>query len=126
MPESIKGLTTISWGTDGVLTDTALDTEVIVESLQVTPKVEVPEIEDNDGFTVAEVILNNGFDAAVKVVFDTAVTWPVIGDVVRVKLPHIASAYECLLVSITPEAMRKKEKMLTLNVQYRPGVDLTP
>lgn len=127
---SKKGLTTIGWGPDGWLTDTALDTEVIVESIQVTSKNEIIEIGNNDGVTISEILIKNGFDAVIKALYDSAVTWPVDGDVVKLDLPHVvgpdSGSFECLLKDITPEAKRKGETMLTLAVQYRPGVNLTP
>lgn len=120
---TVKGVTTISWGSKGLLTDAAL-TSAVVESLSVSPKNDLIEIEDGDGFTLSEVLLKNGFDADVKVLHDSAITWPAEGATVALKRPGDAVALSCLLVSIAPEAGRKKEAYKTFKLAYRPGVAL--
>lgn len=120
MPSPIKkGLTTITWGTSLV---TALS--AIVESFTLDDKTEVPEIENGDGFSVAEIVLNNGWDGTMKCVYDSAVTWPVQGDKIVLKRLGDANGKDCLVTGVNDEIQRKKEGMITFKVQYRPGVTL--
>lgn len=126
MPNATKyGLTTINWGTSGLLTDTALTTSV-VESMSATPKNGAPiEIEDNDGFAKALVILDDGFDATIGCLYDSAIAWPVVGATVMLQRPGDASPLACLLVSIENSTARKKEATLSMKLVYRPGITLT-
>lgn len=118
MPSPIKkGLATITWGSIGV---TALS--AIVESFSLQSKTEVPEIENGDGFTATEVVLNNGFDADLKCVYDSAVTWPVEGDMMTLKRLGDATGKPCLVCGVNDEIARKKEGMVAFKVQYRPLV----
>jgi hypothetical protein len=128
MPSAtIKGLTTIKWGTAGRLTAGAF-TNAVVMRATFTPKNGEPiEIEDNDGFAKALVLLDDGFNATVEVLFDTAITWPAVGDTVALKRPNpnAEAALNCLCASIEQASERKKETTLSMRLVYRPGVVLT-
>jgi hypothetical protein len=128
MPSAtIKGITTIVWGTDnGVATPAG----AIIESLKVTPKNGAPiEIEDNNGFAAVLVLLPDGFNAQASCVYDKAKVWPQVGANVVVNVPNTAAAnannvaYTCLVGS-DPEIdqARKREAHISLNLVYRPGV----
>lgn len=116
----IKGLTTIKWGPAGALA--ALTTAIVARG-SFTPKNGAAfEIEDNEGFTAAMVFLNDGFDASIECVYDSAITWPAVGDAILLKRPRDAAALTCYVASIEDIVERKKEAMLTIKVHYRPGV----
>lgn len=122
---TIKGLTTIKWGTSGRLTEAAYTNAVVVR-MTLTPKNGAPiDIEDNDGFSKALVYLDDGFEATVECLYDTAITWPsTLGSAVNLKRPHpnAEAALVCGLAAIEQAAERKKETTLTLKLVYRPGV----
>lgn len=121
---TIKGLTTIKWGSSGSVTTAAL-TNAIVARMSASPKNGAAiEIEDNDGFAKAMVLLDDGFDATLECVYDSAITWPAVGATVTLQRPQDATALNCLLASIESVHERKKEAMLTLKLHYRPGVTL--
>lgn len=120
----IKGLTTIKWGS-GTTTSGALTNAIVARGSFTGKNGQAIEIEDNDGFTKAMVVLEDGFDANVECVYDSAITWPAIGSTVALKRPRDAVALNCLLVDIEDSVERKKESMLTLKLAYRPGVTLT-
>lgn len=126
MPSSAtkKGITTIKWGTDAVLTEAAY-TAAIVARMTATPKNGDPiEIEGNQGFAAALVILNDGFNATMEVLYDSAIEWPAEGDTVEIQRPLDEAPIACLLTSIEQVTERKKEATLTLKLLYRPDVSL--
>lgn len=125
MPTPIKqGLTTIKWGSGATLK--SVITAAIVARATFTGKNGAAiEVEDNDGFAAALVVLNDGFDATVECVYDSAITWPAIGVKIAMRRPRDAADLDCLLADIEDTVERKKEAMLTLKLHYRPGVTLT-
>jgi hypothetical protein len=128
MPSKIvKGITTIVWGTDKFMASPA---GAIIDSGTITPKHGEPiEIEDNSGFAAVQVMLDDGFNAKVHCMYDTAKVWPQVGANVSLNLPNTASnsgntvSYVCL-VGAQPELTqnRKKEAMIQFSLSYRPGV----
>ena len=123
----LKGITTLVWGTANALSSPA---GAIIESFTITPKNGAPiEIEGNNGFTVAEVILDDGFNCKVNCVFDKAKAWPAAYSNVSLSIQDWANAngntiaFACLVTSM-PEITyaRKKEGMIQFNLSYRPGV----
>jgi len=123
MPTAIiKGLTTIKWGTGG--TSSGLASAIIVRGA-FTPKNGAPiDIEDGDGFSKALVLLDDGFDAKVECLYDSAITWPVVGATVALKRPTTATEVNCLLASIEDSVERKREATLSMSIHYRPGIAL--
>lgn len=132
MPATIikKGLTTISWGADGVL---GTPSAAIVENLTINPKGGTPiEIEDSQGFAAALVLINDGFDASVTCTYDTNLAWPAFGDAVTLTLPDkgmyddpitgAKTAFDCILVDKQPTLAKKKEATIQLKLAYRPNV----
>ena len=115
-----KGITTITWGSGGL----APWGSAIVESITYKPQMIDAEIEDNDGFTAADVLGDNGFDAEAKCVYDSAVAWPNIGDTATLKSPRDTVGKACLVVAIAEDASRKKEAMITISLKYRPNMSL--
>lgn len=126
MPSSAtkKGITTIKWGTDSVLTNAAF-TAAVIARMTATPKNGAPiEIEGNQGFAAVLVLLDDGFDATVECLYDSAITWPTVGSTTTLKRPTDGSALTCLVTSIEQAAERKKEATLTMKLVYRPDVSL--
>ena len=150
MLKNIKGVGTIVWGTGNILPsgNTALAGS-IVESIQLTPKNGEPiEIEDNDGFTAFEVLLRDGFNGKVSVLYDDTKWYPIEGANVALKIPYAGAGnaaipfgegngavftagangvpntvtYTCLIASMSPSYTKKKEATLDFSLTYRPGV----
>lgn len=125
MPTETKlGLTTIFWGAAGLLSGDLAS--AIVESLSRKGKRDIGTVEDSKGFTAADVIMDDGSDYEVKLPYDSAITYPDIGDTVLVKTARDSTGKYCYVVDDGDEAQRKKEAMVTLTLRYRVGIDLTP
>lgn len=120
----IKGLTTIKWGSTGAVAAAALTSAIVARASFTGKNGSAIEIEDNEGFAKAMVILADGFDANIECVYDSAITWPAVGDTVALKRPRDTAALNCLLADIEDAQERKKEATLTLKLHYRPGVTL--
>jgi hypothetical protein len=95
----------------------------------------VGKIENGDGALVAKVYLDDGFTATFTGVYDTALTYPAVGDTCIVTIPKTPSnggaaaagaagvAYNCTVDSmLVPKGQRKKEAMVTVKVSYNSGV----
>ena len=126
-------VTTIAWGTGGVLGNT-IPSGSIVQSVKLTPKNGAPiEIEDNDGITAVEVILRDGFNAKASTLYDNAKTYPVEGaNAIPFGEPganggtaNVANGvvtYTVLVVAMGPAYEKKKEMMIDWDLTYRPNV----
>jgi len=139
-------VTTIAWGTGGVLGNT-IPSGSIVQSVKLTPKNGAPiEIEDNDGITAVEVILRDGFNAKASTLYDNAKTYPVEGANATLALnwngananaipfgepganggtANVANGvvtYTVLVVAMGPAYEKKKEMMIDWDLTYRPNV----
>ena len=135
---SLLGLSTIVWGTKYAATDMVVQstnlTGAIIESIAITPKNAAPiaEIENGGGAAIVEVLLDDGFDAKVTCLYDTAKTWPAIGSAITLKVPSYAGGigdatdgtdFACYVAGNHEISLaRKKEATITLNIRYRPGV----
>lgn len=118
-----KGLTTIHWGS-GSTTSGAL-AGAVIQRATFTPKNSDPiEIEDNDGFAKTLVLLEDGFNATVECLYDSAISWPAVGDVVSLQRPDDDAPLNCLLVSREEAKERKREATLSMRLVYRPDVAL--
>lgn len=123
----IRGTTTILWGTNNRMNSPA---GAIVESISITPKNSGPltEIENNDGAGVGMVMLEDGFDATVRVVYDTNLAWPTLNANVVLSLPNVASNgalanFNCFVSGSSKSDLgRKKEAMLEIPISFRPGI----
>jgi len=136
----IKGIVSLFWGTDGLL-PTANAT--VVQSINIRPVTVDVEIDSNAGSTGAEVLLDNGFDATAKYLYDGNLTQPALGATVGLRIPSqatgatqsamttalaAATTYKCLVVKppiYNIDAERKKESYVTLELKYRPDLGLT-
>jgi hypothetical protein len=134
---TIKGLTTIVWGTNPGGSANMLPIGIIVERGSVKPKNGGPvaEIENGDGSEVCNVYLDDGFDADVTAVYDTALTYPAVGDTVVFKCPSTPAAgsaaaagaasksYNTILQAMPElESARKTEAKISFKLRFRPGV----
>lgn len=128
MPAAIKkGLATIIWGTDNVMN---IVNGAIIESGKITPKNGAPiEIEDNNGFAASMILLDDGFDAEITLLYDTAKTWPGIGDKVTLVLPTWGAAggttsFANCFVGATPnpDVARKREANISYKIVFRPAI----
>lgn len=118
----IKGLTTIKWGSSATIAAGALTAAIVVRGT-FTPKNGQPiEIEDNNGYAAALVFLEDGFDATLECVYDSAIVWPVDGDAISVKRPRDAAAKSSWVCSLEDTVERKKEATVSIKIAYRPGV----
>lgn len=118
----IKGLATIKWGSSGTVAAGALTAAIFVRGSFTDKNGQAFEIEDNEGFSKALVFLADGFDATIECVYDSAITWPAIGDAISIKRPRDAAALGGYVASIEDTVERKKEAMLSLKIHCRPGV----
>jgi hypothetical protein len=128
----ITGLTTIYWGTKGLMLSPSGLSGMIVEDCTVTPKNAGPlgEIEDGNGASISLQFLDDGFEAKIKGLYDKSLTYPAVGDAIGINLPAVGAAggvtsYVCSLASIPPEVKRKEGAKIELALVYRPGVDAT-
>jgi hypothetical protein len=118
----VKGLSTIHWGTF----NTSNVTNAVVTRIGLTRKNGSPiEIEDQNGFSLTEVLLNDGFDASVTILAQSAnMNVPNVGDYVLLHLPHIGASTNCLVVACPEVDMeRKREATVTMKVTNRPQVN---
>jgi hypothetical protein len=113
---SVTGITTIVWGTDGVLSS------YIVTSASQSARVEEIDIEQSSGFEALVILLNKGFDIDVEVIDDTAITAPAIGAVVTLSTPY--GATPALLIGEKANQARKREGMRTFTLKTYNAISL--
>ncbi len=140
--QSLRGITTLVWGTNNTSNNpntfaTSSTAGAICETLRITPKNGSPiEIEDNNGFAAALVLLDDGFDAAATLVYDGNKTWPSMNTNVQLSLPNYAAnassnvpsfaTYNCIVGAIPEIDMaRKREATIAYKIVYRPGITVT-
>lgn len=125
MPQSaiLKGITTITWGS-GSMTQNGLAT-CIVESISYKGKPVIGRVEGNIGTEMAKVLVDDGFDATIKLLYDSSITYPVLGDTISLKSPIHASKLAVVVTGIDEDVARKKEAMWSCTVEYRPDLGLT-
>ena len=146
---TLKGITTMAWGTAPGITGGSGGTAVavivastVLESVKITPHNSGPvqELENGDGATIMEAYLSDGFEADVEIAYDTALTYPLIAATVVVTLPGALSgakglpdvgigaqsvvplAFNCRLASYGVSFTRKQVAMISVKLIYRPGV----
>lgn len=122
---TIKGITTIRWGTisSGVATGTAMAGAILKKVTHATRGGEPTLIEDGNGFTATVVLLHDGDSLSFTCVDDTAITWPVKGDVVQYKVPGWATAKGFLIVDNNGDLERKREGERVIKAEYYVNLD---
>ncbi len=141
--KNIKGIGTIVWGTGSILGN-AIPAGALIESISITPKNGEPiEIEDNDGISAIEVILRDGFNAKVNVMYDSGKSWPIEGANASIAIPFNGAnanaipfgegngatyangvvTYVCGIVA-PPQLnyAKKKEGLMEYELRYRPNI----
>jgi hypothetical protein len=132
----IKGVTTIGWAAAGANLLTA-PAGAILESIDISPKNSGPlvEIENIDGAAVSLIYLSDGFDAKVTAVYDTNKVWPTEFANVNLHMPVMdpnganVPTNKTFLTTLANNPLkftRKKEAMIELTLNYRPGVHGAP
>lgn len=102
----VAGITTIVWGTDGIIGG------YIVTTARETPRVEEIDIEQGDGFEAIVILLVKGIDVEIEVIDDTAVAAPSVGQVVTLSTPF--GSIPMLTINNGANQARKREGMRTL------------
>ena len=131
---TIKGKTTIVWGTaPGGTAVTPVISGLIVTSISITPNNGGPvtKIENGDGSVIAKVYLDDGFEADVEAIYDSTLTYPAMYSAVTLTLPKAVdmsggtavAAYPCTIESNAVKFERKKEAMITFKISHNPGVE---
>jgi hypothetical protein len=127
MAATLKGITTIVWGTPSGIAPVA---SAIVRSCKLSPVGgKIGNVEDGDGAEKTTVLLDDGFDAEIVCELDTSKTWPVLGDVVAAFDTPTSAAVEALVVNQPANEIqmdRKGAGSITIRLEYRPGVNYTP
>ncbi len=125
---TIKGVTTIQWGPNNML---GVPAGAVVESGQIRPKNGKPfEIEDQNGFALSQIWIDDGFDATIRCLWDSAKSWPASQATVALTFPGLGAngAVETLNCSVAalPEVdvARKREAMIIYQLTYRPGINV--
>ncbi len=124
MAAIIKGLGTIVWGIDSSRLGSPQG--AVIESMTARAAEGAPtEIANGAGETISAVFVDNGLDIEATCLYDSAKTWPQLGDTVQVTLPGFANPLTCI-VSATPEVnlARKREATITLRLMYRPAMSV--
>lgn len=103
----VEGITTIVWGTDGILSS------YIVTTANEAQRVEEIDIEQGDGFEAIVILMIKGVDLEVEVIDDTAVNPPGVGQVVTFSTPF--GSIPMLTVGSKATQARKREGMRQLN-----------
>jgi hypothetical protein len=118
----ITGRTDTRTGTLSILMD-AWATNAVVKTYEFTPKVPRGDEPDPSGFTGTTIILNDGWDASLKCLFDTSIEWPAIGDIISVQNPYEDSPRSCLVESVTPSGGNTPAEAATITIKcdYRPN-----
>ena len=122
---TIKGITTIRWGTlsTGVATGTAMAGAILKKVTHTTRGGEPTLIEDGNGFTVTAVLLHDGDSLSFTCVDDTAITWPNKGDVVSYKVPGWSATRGFLVVDNNGDLERKREGERVIKAEYYVMID---
>lgn len=116
-----QGAVKLVWGTDGILGG-ALATR-LCEEVTFKPQVERSKVPDNNGFTVARNVVDDGFEATAKLPMEVGVTYPVEGAVILVKRVGIDTVFlRCLVDDVEPSYSRKKEAMISIKFCYFPAM----
>jgi len=143
----VKGVGTLVWGAGGILSAPA---GAIIDSLQLTPKNGAPiEIEGNEGRAAFEVLIVDGFNGKVSLLYDDTKNWPVEGANATLAIPFKGSSANTIPFGVSDATLnpngaayangvvtytvligggptlgynKKKEATISYDVTYRPDV----
>lgn len=117
---TIKNLSTIKWGTGDVAG--APFATAIVETISGTDSSATPIfIQDNEGLDKVAIILNNGYDFNLTVLYDSAISWPAKGAQLTLTVPGLG-AKTCYVSSIEPTLARGKEQTIQVRCFQRTNI----
>ena len=123
---TIKGITTIRWGTTIASQATSPWSTAIVKSIRCSRLGGEPTaIEDNDGFTAILVGLKDGDQVEVTVVDDTSKTWPAQYDVASFKGVVDTAARNYLVIDNGESLERKREGERTFTLRAFVNITLS-
>jgi hypothetical protein len=108
------GITTIVWGTEGLLSS------YIVVTGNENQRVDEIRIEQGAGFTAIIILLIDGNDVEIEVVDDTAVNPPAVGTVVTLSTPY--GNIPMLTCQTKAGQARKREGMRTFTFRSFNGI----
>lgn len=131
---SSSNVTTLVWGTDGLLTSPAPGGSFagtgfyIVESIDQETDVEPIYIENGTGQKVARILINNGARWTISVQDDTGMTAPTVGTTITIKdgaglLGAIGTAYTAHIVASGERFTRKGAAMRNITAEKLTLVD---
>ena len=112
---SVSGISTIVWGTDGIIAGS-----YIVTTANESERVDEIQIENNAGFTTIFIMLLQGLDVEINVVDDTAINPPAFGTVVTLSTPF--GNVPMIRVQSKTDQARKREGMRTLSFKSFNGI----
>lgn len=110
-----------------------------VDSISVTPKNDLIEAEDGNGFSNWSALVLNGFSASLTVKYNrnANITWPKAGSKVKLKLPGdqlledppnssggtpaAKQTFDCMLIAKAPGFTSKALATVNVSIEYRPG-----
>ena len=118
-----QGLTTIVWGTGTGLAMGSAFTTMICVDFEPEPNVDLPTVENCDGFTASRIPIRDGFNSKASFVYDSALTWPADDAEVLVKWPLYPNGLYHTVMKRTLKRSRKKETMIDYELQNRPGIN---
>lgn len=124
MANNIAGGTNTKWGTDSLGIVTGNGTYAILESISITdPNGKPIFVEGRNGTDAVAVMLDNGFDASMKAVYQTNVNIPTKGELLNIKLPNNTTGNLQVRVSGADiESQKKDLTRVTLSAFYRPDI----
>lgn len=106
---TIAGVTTIIWGTSGMLPGAGNLSSYIVTGASYAERVEEIDIMQSTGFTAIVALLNDGHDIELTVIDDSAINPPATGTVVTLSSPYATSGIPMLKIADRGTAARKRE-----------------
>ena len=106
-----QGNDRIIWGTNGVYTE-----GIIIEDFDDEPGVEESTIPDNDGFTVAHIMIPDVHEFSFTMVCQSDVALPQTGD------PLTIAGQACVCVKCSPKKKRKAEMTAKVTAKHIPEI----
>lgn len=115
-----KGITTIKWGSESVAGGSLAT--AIVDTWSFRRINDRTKIAGNIGSTKATVSIPDGEEVSLNCIYDSAITWPAIGDNITLTRPT-GTAVKYEVTEIEDAGARKKEA--TINIKAERFYDIT-
>jgi hypothetical protein len=120
---TIKGRTTLVWGTSGVAADGKISASIIKRIEHQRLGGPPTKIMDNEGYTDTIVFLKDGDMLTFTCIDQTDIAWPDIGDIVSCKAPGWAAAKSFVVEDAPANRERKREGEKTIVAGYYVKMD---